>query len=266
MYTRAFSTLGCGDLSLGEVAELARRHGIGALELRTLGGTIDLPAYLAGNYGTPEKLAAEVKRLGVRVVALDTSFRLMDSPVSERPKLLEFVPWAEALGVKWLRVFDGGRGLDDGALAAGAESLRWWRDERQMRGAAVELMIETHDTLFTAETLRRFVAAMPEGAAWFLWDTHHTWKKGGEDPLVTWRAIAPRVVHAHVKDSVSVPSGNLPFTYVMPGEGEFPMEALRATLAKEFSGVVSLEWERWWIPGLAPLEEVLAAAQRKRWW
>ena len=71
----------------------------------------------------------------------------------------------------------------------------------------------------------------------------------------------------HVKDSMPVPSGKPPFTYVLPGAGEFPMEALRAALeADGFAGPVSLEWEKFWHPDLPPLDTALAAAAARGWW
>ena len=82
----------------------------------------------------------------------------------------------------------------------------------------------------------------------------------------TWRAIAPHVVHIHVKDSISQPSAKHPFSYALPGEGEFAMAPLRAVLAAEFTGCVSLEWERLWHPSIAPLEAALAAAAARNWW
>ena len=117
----------------------------------------------------------------------------------------------------------------------------------------------------TAAAIGRLLAVVPEAA--ILWDAHHTWKKGGEDPLVTWRAIRASVVHVHVKDSVSVPSARHPFTYVLPGAGEFPMAPLRAELrAAGFAGPVSLEWERLWHPYLPSLDAALTAATHNRWW
>lgn len=107
---------------------------------------------------------------------------------------------------------------------------------------------------------------MPQGVVHLLWDTHHTWKKGGEDPISTWQKIGSHVVHAHVKDSVSIPTEKYPFTYVLPGAGEFPMATLRAKLAEEFSGAISLEWEKLWYPDLAPLDVVLASAADRGWW
>lgn len=202
----------------------------------------------------------------MQVVALDTSWRLIDGAPADRSKLLELLPWAEALGARWLRVFDGGTALDDAALSHAAETLTWWQAIRRERGLNVDLMIETHDVLLDAGKIDRFVAAMPRGGARLLWDAHHTWQKGGEDPLKTWRAIKPHVVHVHVKDSVSTPSQRHPHTYVLPGTGEFPMTPLRETLAAEFSGALSLEWERLWHPYLPSLGEALRSATERHWW
>jgi len=262
---RCFSTLGCAELELDEVIALALRHEIDVIELRALGGTVDLPAYFTQHFGTPDELAAHVATLGVTVTALDTSLSLNGSSDEDWLRDVEaFLPWAEALGGVDLRVFDGGESNDAAAIATMAARVNWWQALRSARGWQSDLMIETHDSLFTAEANLALLAAAP--AARILWDSHHTWKRGGEDPVKTWRELAPHVVHVHVKDSVSVPSANHPFTYVAPGEGEFPAAPLMELLRTEFSGLVSLEWEKLWHPYLAPLDGALAAANEKRWW
>jgi len=125
-------------------------------------------------------------------------------------------------------------------------------------------MAETHDALCTMAALRSFLARAPGMA--ILWDAHHAWRKGGEDPLATWQALKPHIVHIHMKDSISRPSARHPFTYVPPGDGEFPIAPLRAVLAAEFSGTASFEWEKLWHSYLVPLEEALTIAAQRRWW
>lgn len=262
-FRRAFSTLGCPDLSLDAVLALARAHGYDGVEVRALDGSLDLPEILQRNHGTPAALAAKKPGLVPPVVALDASMRLIDPAPQDRNDLLALATWAESLGVRFIRVFDGGKAADAAEFARAAETLRWWRDERQRHGWQVDLMVETHDSLFTADAILRFVQALP--GIKILWDSHHTWKQGGEMPLDTWRKIRAHVVHVHVKDSVSRPDDKLPYTYVPPGEGEFPATELLATLHREFDGVVSVEWERYWHPALAPLGVVLAAANRNGW-
>ncbi|MFA6962016.1 MAG: TIM barrel protein [Opitutaceae bacterium] len=265
MIPLTFSSLGCAELSLDEVAALARRHSFRTVELRALAGTTELPTWLSARFESPAAWASHLQTLELSVIAFGTSFRLLNGKEADRAALLAFVPWAEAAGVPWLRIFDGGQTGDAAELAHAAEVFAWWRDERRRNGWKVDLMVETHDALVTTPRLQAFFNVIPDAA--LLWDTHHTWKKGGEDPVATWRAVGARTVHIHVKDSVSRASDRHPFTYVLPGEGEFPMVPLLAELKSSgYQGAVSLEWERLWHPYLPTLETALAAAAKHHWW
>lgn len=262
---RCFSTLGCPKLGLDAALRLARAHKFAAIELRALGGTIDVPAHLAAQFGTPDVFGARMRGETLQVVAFDTSLKLVETPEEEWTRTLAaFLPWAEAIGGANIRVFDGGATGGDEDVARMAARLRWWQALREARGWRSELMIETHDSLFTAERIAALVGAAP-GAA-ILWDSHHTWKRGAEDPVTTWKAIGSHVVHIHIKDSVSRPSERHPYTYVLPGTGEFPVFGLLAELRRDFTGPVSLEWELMWHPYLPPLGDALDAATRAGWW
>ena len=266
-YIRAFSTLGCVELTLDEAFSLASHHGLDAVELRGLGASLDVPDWLAKTYGSPEDFAAHARRSPICIAALDTSLRLIGNTPADREAFLQFIPWAESLGVPRLRVFDGGgKSLTDSELSQALDTLAWWNALRHAKGWRTDLMIETHDALITTPAIQRFLKAAPAGTS-ILWDTHHTWRLGGEAPADTWRAIRASVVHLHVKDSVARPSGRNPYTYVAPGLGEFPMASLREVLQRDaYAGAVSLEWERHWHPELAPLDGVLASAADHRWW
>lgn len=263
-YRRSLSTLACPELSLDETLALAQRHALDAVELRALSGSIDIPSVLAATYGTPSVLATHLCNAPVAIASLDTSLKLAANTVADRADFLRFVPWAEALGVPWLRAFDGGSAADAVTHRAMAETVAWWHEQKAAYGWRVDLMVETHDALASSAAIQQFLSFAPGTA--ILWDTQHTWKNGSEDPLHTWRQIGAHVVHIHVKDSVSRPSATHPFTYVLPGEGEFPMAPLQVVLHAEFTGCVSLEWERLWHPYLGPVSEALAAATLKNWW
>ena len=129
-------------------------------------------------------------------------------------------------------------------------------------------MVETHDTLVTADAVNRFAShgAGPEPVA-ILWDAFHTWSKGGESPVETWAKIREAVVHIHVKDGVAGGTEGRAFTHTLPGVGDFPMAALRERLeADGYAGPLSLEWGRKWHPYLPPLDEALGVATERRWW
>ena len=253
-----FSTLGCSELSLHEVADLAERHGIEAVELRSLSGTLDLPAALAAEFGEPSGLAAFLSRRKVRVAALNTSVRLFEG--ADLSAVEPFIDWAEAAGAGYLRIFDGGSRLNGADLVRAGDMLEAWQAVRRSRGLKVDLMIETHNALADFEQLVAFVERVP--AARILWDTHHTWARGaGIEAL--WCRIAGSVVHLHVKDSMPDSDGRR--NYVLPGQGDFPMAGLMALLSSDERRLpISLEWERHWHPELPPLEDALTAA--RGWW
>jgi sugar phosphate isomerase/epimerase len=263
-YFRAFSTLGCPGLDLAGVCTLARAHGIGAVELRVLEGSVDLPAYFRGLGMSPAAVRSAADAAGIRIVAIDTSLRLIDGTPEDREKFLEMVPLAEAAGAARLRVFDGGSGADAAEMERASAAVRWWRSLRAEHAWKADIMVETHDSLLTAAAIRRFVRAAP-GAA-ILWDSHHTWRKGGEDPAATWRAIGRHVAHIHVKDSIGGADPGAPAAYALPGTGDFPMAALRAALKGSYTGPLSLEWERHWHPEIAPIEDALRSADSTSWW
>ena len=263
-YRRSISTLGCPEYSLEQVLALAQRHRLDAVEIRALANTVDVPAVLVAAYGTPDNLAVRMKSAPLPIVSLDTSLKLADNQQSDRDEFLKFLPWAEACAVPWLRVFDGGKTADPATHRAMADTVAWWRAERKKHGWKADIMIETHDALCNTHAIQGFLALAPGTA--ILWDSQHTWRNGGEDPLATWQAIKPHVVHIHVKDSISEPSAKHPFSYVLPGQGEFAMAPLRAALTAEFTGAVSLEWEKLWHPYLAPLDAALTAAAQCDWW
>jgi sugar phosphate isomerase/epimerase len=264
-FSRCLSSLGCPEFSLEEMVALAAKHRIPAVELRALGGTVELPAYFAQHYGSLEKLAERMHASPVRIAGLNGPLRLVGGTPEEREQHLALAPWADAVGAEWLRVFDGGKNADAGELATATDTMAWWRRVRRERGWRTDILIESHDSLLTGEKIAHFLAVAPD--AKLMWDAHHTWRKGGEDPVETWRAIKSSVVHIHVKDSVNVPSARHPFTYVLPGDGEFPVAPLLAALrADGYAGLVSFEWEKMWHPYLPPIEEALRVAAERAWW
>lgn len=257
------STLGCPTFSLDEVLALAAGQGIAAVELRALEGTMDLPALFA-RHGLEALRAVQGRHGAVQVLAFSTSFKLVHSCEADRAALLAFVPWAEALGVPWLRVFDGGEASDNETVSQATETFHWWRELRDRQGWKVDIMVETHDGLVTSEAIGRFCTEATSVA--ILWDAHNTWRKTGTAPLELWPHIAEHVMHIHVKDSVSRPSDGLPYSFVLPGKGEFPMKPLVDALKRDgYTKAVSLEWELQWHAELPSLELALQAANRG-WW
>lgn len=257
-----FSSLGCGELSLDEIVALAKRYEIGAVELRVIGGSLDLAAQLDDyRRQSPEKFAALAKSGLVK--ALDTSFKLVSAQEKDWAELLKIAEVADALGVSYCRVFGGfpyaGAPTPE-VLKASAATLKRWHEVRAGQGIKCQLALETHDGYSAASGCRMLfdaaAAAMP-----IVWDAHHTWRYAGEEFELSMDLLGEQIVHVHVKDSLKPSAGKA--GGALPGDGDVPIPALLDLLRESgFTHPVSLEWERWWEPELPPLTEALDAVRR----
>ena len=266
--TWGISTMGCHEQTLEEIGELAAWHNIKTLEIRSLAGRMDLPAYFDETYGQPGEIQTVLDRHRLQIIALNSSFNLIKANDESRAELLEFARWAELLDIPYIRVFGGGsmaEELSTEDLDHAAASLDWWNTLRTKNGWSTQLAMETHDGFSSGARCRQLCEYI-EGTLDIIWDTHHTWKLGGESPQETWDAIAPIIRHVHIKDSLPEPSARHPYTYVLPGTGEFPAHDILQLLHKQnYTGIVSLEWERQWHPYLPTLDEALQASQTANW-
>ena len=126
-------------------------------------------------------------------------------------------------------------------------------------------MLETHDAFSASGPCCELRARLREPIG-IIWDSHHTWRLGGESPHESWSQLSQWIRHVHVKDSITKPSARHPYTYVLPGDGEMPLSQVVEVLGEHhFTGTIALEWERLWHPNLPPLREALTRLQAQPW-
>ena len=248
-----YSTLGAPEFSLAQCEALAGEFGLDFLELRALEGHTDLPALF-------EERAAEPVRIALRM--LGSSLRLTEASSADVEAFYGYAALAHRLHIPYLRVFGGGRvgdGVSAAQLARAAECVERVRGEMRARGWKGEILLETHDAFSIPEACLELNRRISKPLN-LLWDSHHTWRFGGETPAETWRKIGPLVRHVHYKDSVAE---GRQLRYVLPGDGEFPHAALFEVLhTHAYLGGVSLEWEKLWHPELPPLRDALESFAR----
>ncbi len=243
---------------MAEIAALASRHGVGLVELRAVGNQIDIPAYAEEQRWLEKSPVNLLGSEGVRIAGLNSSAKLSQPFEEAAQEINSFAPLMEHFGVTGLRVFDGS--MDP----AKEQDKVWqwldaWEALREKQGWSFNLSIETHSSLLHTDDIARLFSRGHEHVD-LLWDSHHTWKHSGLDPVTLWPEVKPWTTHIHFKDSISKPSERHDYTYVLPGEGEFPLLPLLDCLKEDgFTGPVSLEWERLWHSYMPPLEDALTA-------
>lgn len=250
--------MGCARLCLPEIAALANSWGIEQVELRSVSGRLDLPACFAAQgwlKGSPTQVLGGMP---VRIVNFSSSITLTTDFADAAAEMAAYAPLMAHYDTPWLRVFDGKL-----SLPADIERIwRWLDDWEQLRTAnnwRFNLLLETHDSLLTPDAIAT-AFAKDHPHVKLLWDPHNIWKHTGATPLENWQALRQWTRLIHIKDSVSVPDTRHPYSYTLPGKGEFPLQALLTQLEQDsFDGPVSLEWERLWHPQMDPIERALAS-------
>ena len=267
----AFTTLGCPEWTLQQVAENAARMGYDGVDFRGLLEDMDVsqrPEFTTGLSETKRMFADN----GVAMSCLSISARY--AVVDSAEKQMHFdetrrnLELAAKLDVHLLRVFGGAvpKGYTvDTILPILAQNLIQIGDEADQFD--VTLVLETHDAWTDSATFARLMAEVDHPRVRVLWDLHHPFRANGESPELTYSNLGPYVANTHVKDSVSSDAGT-GHTYTFLGDGGVPLkEMLDLLVDGGYDGYATLEWEKRWLPDLPEPEEAFPQyVQKMREW
>ena len=238
-----FSTLGCAEMSLPQICGLLREFGLRELEIRAVDGRTDLPRWAADTGWPPRRAAALFAEHQIHLGVAGSSFKLVGNDEKSRDEMITFSKWADSWGATYVRAFGGGtwgKPLTDTDYTQAAHTVAWWYREQKRHGWRTELLLETHDGFSASSPCRNLMARLTEPIG-IIWDSHHTWRLGGESPLESWSQLSQWIRHVHIKDSIGKPSARHPYTYVLPGDGEMPLaQVIEILNAHQFAGAVSL--------------------------
>jgi len=245
----SFSTLGCPKWPWSRILEQASQMGYAAIELRGIEMKMDLPT-LPEFTGT--RLATSIKdldALGLKISDLGASSRMHESDPKVRAAQLDegrrFVDLAHSLRAPYVRVF--GDRIPAGeakreVVARVIDGLRALGEHA--KGSGVGIIIEAHGDYTDSPTLLELLKGAAMSNVALLWDAHHTFVSGKEQPAATFAALGSYVRHTHLKDSK--PEG-AEVRYVLTGSGTVPVRETVQILKKAgYTGYYGFEWEKGW--------------------
>jgi len=250
-YPIAFSTLGCPAWSWKEVLDQAERLGYAAIELRGVAGEMDLPkvAELSGTRraGTMKELAGR----GLVISDLGSSAHMHQKDAAAREKQFDegrrFIDLAQAMGVRYVRMFPDkvpeGEARDD-VVKRVVEGFQ--KMAAHAKPAGVVVLVESHGDFTASPDLERILRGVDSDAFALLWDAHHTFVAGKEQPPETYAALGRWIRHTHLKDSVPAGADR---RYVLTGTGQVPVqEQVKVLAGAGYPGYYCFEWEKKWHP------------------
>jgi sugar phosphate isomerase/epimerase len=250
-YPIGFSTLGCPAWSWKTILEHANTHGFAAIEIRGVAGEMDLPKvgeFIGTRLAETKK---DLEALDLVVSDLGSSATMHEKDPVARAKQFDegrrFIDLAAAMGVKYVRMF--GDRIPEGeprdqVIARVTEGFRQMADHA--KGAGVIVLIESHGDFTRSADLQRILSDVGTPQFALLWDAHHSFVAGQEQPADTFAKLGRWIRHTHLKDSK--PNG-ADRRYVLVGTGEVPVaQQVRVLAGAGYKGFYSLEWEKKWQP------------------
>ena len=247
----AFSTLGCPNWSWKTILETADRLGYAGIELRGIAGEMDLPKVPEFQGTRLAETKKDLAALGITVVGLGASAAMHEKDPAAREKHFDegrrFIDLAKQLGVPYVRMF--GDRIPPGE--AKDEVMKRVVDGfHQMtahaKAAGVTVLIESHGDFTRSDDLVAILSRVNSPQFALLWDAHHTFAAGKEQPADTYAKLGKWVRHTHLKDSR--PEG-AERKYVLIGSGDVPVkEQVKVLVGAGYKGFYCLEWEKKWHP------------------
>jgi sugar phosphate isomerase/epimerase len=244
-----FSTLGCPKWEWLKILDFARQNGFAAVELRGLQGTMDLPARPEFAPDRINLAKQEVAARGLHISCVSSSANMHDTDPQKHERQLtdarRFIDLASVLTAPYVRVFGNSVvGPREQAIEYVARSLRQLGDYAAPKNVTV--LIESHGDFTDSPSLRSVLEKADSPHVGLLWDAHHTFVSGNEDPEFTVSRLGKYIRHTHLKDSRRDGDNG---RYVLTGRGQVPVKRQMQLLVEHgYRGYYSFEWEKVWHP------------------
>jgi sugar phosphate isomerase/epimerase len=243
----AFSTLGCPKWEWKKILDHAAQHGFAAIEMRGLLDEMDLPKSPQFAGTKLKESLGDLSALGLKISDLGASARLGEPDPAKRKAQIEeakrFIDLAHNLKTPYVRIFGGKLGKDQTMKDATERIIAGFRE---LHDHAKSSGVESHDEFVTSPSLLAILQGANLQTAALLWDAHHTFVAGKEQPAETFKKLGKYIRHTHLKDSKR--SGD-DRRYVLTGEGEVPVkETVKVLAASGYKGYYCFEWEKRWHP------------------
>jgi len=256
----AFSTLGCPGWELREIVAGARKWGYDGVELRAVGGSLDLLGRAEFASAQLATTRASFEDEGIAICCVDTSCVFHSADGSERANqvkiALAHADLAEKLRARLIRVFP-----DKIQSGGGREETRDWisgslREIAERMPDDVNVGLETHGDFARAECAAEIVTLADHPKVKLIWDVANSVAAGDEIEHAA-RVVEPYLAHVHLRDAKPV-AGSEHWLPVLAGTGRVSFaDAVAAIRELNYDGFVSFEWEKYWHPEIEEPEVAL---------
>jgi sugar phosphate isomerase/epimerase len=256
----AFSTLGCPNWEMSQIADAVRRFGYDGVELRAIGGNLDLLSLPEFSRTAIESTRRWLDDQAVTVCCVDTSCAFHSPDKNERLKQVEVAlahgELAAHLGAPLIRVFP-----DKIQPGAHRDETRDYIAECLQQIAekipnGVRVALETHGDFAQAEASAEIVTQANHPNVKLIWDVANS-LAAGDSIAQAARTVEPYLAHIHLRDALPI-DGAENWLPVLSGRGDVSLPETLAVIGKlKYEGYISFEWEKYWHPEIEEPEVAL---------
>ena len=246
----SFSTIACPDYSWVDIYSMAKDLGFDGIEIRGMGD--DCAAYKAMPFteANRPKTMAKLKALNIEIPCLSSGccLKFKEKEAETIAELTEYCKLAQQINAPYIRVLADLEAAPNGEVddAYVAEQLKKLAPIAAQYD--VTLLVETNGVYSDTHRLRALLDSVNSHKIAALWDMHHPYRFAGESPEQTVANLGELIKYVHIKDSV-MENGKV--VYKMMGEGDLPIQKMIEALQSiQYTGYVSLEWVKLWMPNL----------------
>lgn len=246
----SFSTIACPDYSWVDIYSMAKDLGFDGIEIRGMGD--DFAAYKAMPFteANRPKTMAKLKALNIEIPCLSSGccLKFKEKEAETIAELTEYCKLAQQINAPYIRVLADLEAAPNGEVddAYVAEQLKKLAPIAAQYD--VTLLVETNGVYSDTHRLRALLDSVNSHKIAALWDMHHPYRFVGESPEQTVANLGELIKYVHIKDSV-MENGKV--VYKMMGEGDLPIQKMIEALQSiQYTGYVSLEWVKLWMPNL----------------
>lgn len=262
----SYSTLACPEWNLDQIINFAKINFYDGVELRITQSQIN--ENLDQKQIKKIKNKFDINKLEISCLAAYTNFNHPDYNIRKENilKLKKTIDLAADVGAKYIRTF--GSNTKNNVKK---DKIIFWIQEAfkeldQYAGKKnIKILLETHDELSTGYDVHRIFKNKELNNCGVLWDIAHS-IRAGEDILTTLKYLKDYIYHIHIKDWIKL--NEKEDYYVLLGAGVLPLEKLLLELQKiNYSGYLSLEWEKIWIPEIEESDiAIIQYSQKMRYY
>lgn len=246
----SFSTIACPDYSWVDIYSMAKDLGFDGIEIRGMGDNFAAYKAMPFTEANRPKTMAKLKALNIEIPCLSSGccLKFKEKEAETIAELTEYCKLAQQINAPYIRVLADLEAAPNGEVddAYVAEQLKKLAPIAAQYD--VTLLVETNGVYSDTHRLRALLDSVNSHKIAALWDMHHPYRFAGESPEQTVANLGELIKYVHIKDSV-MENGKV--VYKMMGEGDLPIQKMIEALQSiQYTGYVSLEWVKLWMPNL----------------